>query len=209
MSKCTIYIVRHTQTVGNIEKRLTGRQDYELTEEGEKYVELLTEELKEIEFDQVYSSTSGRAIKTIKPIAERLGKKIITDEKLCEMYFGIYDDWKWEDVNQVEPKIKQTQIEINRIQGIKEQEDMDEVAERMYSCIENIAKNSQGKIILIASHGVSIEAFLRKIVGIPFEEQREKYCQHNTAINVVEYEEGQFSILRLADIEHINRREQA
>ena len=30
--KTKIYIVRHTETVGNVEERLTGRQDYELTE---------------------------------------------------------------------------------------------------------------------------------------------------------------------------------
>ena len=29
--KTRIFIVRHTETVGNIEKRLTGRQDYALT----------------------------------------------------------------------------------------------------------------------------------------------------------------------------------
>ena len=121
------------------------------------------------------------------------------------MYFGIYDGWNWEDVNRENPNIKRTQIEINRIQGIPEQEDMDAVAERMYECIENIAKNGKGKTILIASHGVAIEAFLRKIVGLPFAEQREKYCQLNTAINVVDYENGQFNIVRLADMEHINR----
>ena len=34
--KTRIFIVRHTETVGNIEKRLTGRQDYSLTKKGEK-----------------------------------------------------------------------------------------------------------------------------------------------------------------------------
>ena len=29
--KTIIYMVRHTETVGNVEERLTGRQDYELT----------------------------------------------------------------------------------------------------------------------------------------------------------------------------------
>ena len=36
--KTRIFIVRHTETVGNIEKRLTGRQDYALTKKGEKLV---------------------------------------------------------------------------------------------------------------------------------------------------------------------------
>ena len=29
MMKTRVFIVRHTETIGNVEKRLTGRQDYE------------------------------------------------------------------------------------------------------------------------------------------------------------------------------------
>ena len=32
--KTKLYIVRHAETTGNIEKMLTGRKDYELTENG-------------------------------------------------------------------------------------------------------------------------------------------------------------------------------
>ncbi len=38
MSKTIIYIVRHTETIGNIEKRLTGRNDYELTDRGKQLI---------------------------------------------------------------------------------------------------------------------------------------------------------------------------
>lgn len=207
MGKCRIFIVRHTQTVGNIEKRLTGRCDYEITPEGKEYIDLLTEELKDVKFDEVYSSTSGRAKKTIMPLAEMNNRTIIENEDLCEMYFGIYDGWTWEEVNKVNPQIKANQILTNEIVGIPEQEDMEAVADRMYNCIEGIARKGADKTILIASHGVAIEAFLRKLVGIPFSEQREKFCQHNTAINEVTYENGEFSILRLADMKHINQKE--
>ena len=209
MSKCRIFIVRHTQTVGNIEKRLTGRHDYEITDIGNEYIELLTQELKDVKFDEIYSSPSGRAKKTIMPLAKLNNKTIIENQDLSEMYFGIYDGWTWEEVNKVNPQIKQTQIEINEIVGIPEQEAMEEVAERMYKCIQNISNESLGKTILIASHGVAIEAFLRKIVQVPFSKEREKFCQHNTAINEVVYEDGKFNILRLADMKHINIKEQS
>lgn len=202
--KCRLFIVRHTQTTGNVEKRFTGRHDYEITTEGQEYIELLTEELKNIKFDEIYSSTSGRAKKTIMPLAEINNKQIIEDENLCEMYFGIYDGWTWEEVNKINPQIRQNQIITNEIVGIPEQESMEEVAERMYACIESIANENIGKTVLIGSHGVAIEAFLRKIAGISFSDERERFCQHNTAINEVIYEDGEFNILRLADMTHIN-----
>lgn len=204
MKKTRIFIVRHTETVGNIEKRLTGRQDYEVTPRGEKLIQKLTTELSNIKFDKIYSSTSGRAIRTVENLAELNNLEIETKEDLCEMYFGKYDGWKWEDVNRIQPEIKQRQNEINEISGIEEQETMEHVADRMDKCIRNIVQANIGKTILISSHGVAIEAFLRKISGIPFNQEREKFCQYNVAINELEYENDKFKIIQLANIDYLN-----
>ena len=204
MIKTRIFIVRHTETVGNIEKRLTGRQDYEVTLRGEKLIQKLTSELSNIKFDKIYSSTSGRAIKTVENLAKLNNLVIETKEDLCEMYFGIYDGWKWEDVNKIQPEIKQRQNEINEISGIEEQETMKYVADRMDKCIRDIVQANIGKTILISSHGVAIEAFLRKISGIPFSQEREKFCQYNVAINELEYENDKFKVIQLANIDYLN-----
>ena len=37
--KTKIYLVRHTQTIGNTERRLSGRTDFEVTPDGQKYIE--------------------------------------------------------------------------------------------------------------------------------------------------------------------------
>lgn len=204
MKKTRIFIVRHTETVGNIEKRLTGRQDYEVTPRGEKLIQKLTTELSNIKFDKIYSSTSGRAIRTVENLAELNNLEIETKEDLCEMYFGKYDGWKWEDVNRIQPEIKQRQNEINEISGIEDQETMEHVADRMDKCIRNIVQTNIGKTILISSHGVAIEAFLRKISGIPFNQEREKFCQYNVAINELEYKNDKFKIIQLANIDYLN-----
>lgn len=197
-----IFIVRHAETIGNIEKRLTGRNDYELTEKGEISTNALFEELKNIKFDVAYASTEDRTEKTISKIAARNNIEIIKLKDLSEMYFGIYDGWKWEDVNKINPNIKKIQEEINLIQGIPKQESMEHVAKRMMNCIKKIIKENEGKTILIASHGVAIEALIRKITNVPFSVEREKYCQHNCAINEIIFENNSFKILRLADIKY-------
>ena len=204
MKKTRIFIVRHTETIGNIEKRLTGRQDYEVTLRGEKLIQKLTTELSNIKFEKIYSSTSGRAIRTVENLAKLNNLEIETKEDLCEMYFGKYDGWKWEDVNRIQPEIKQRQNEINEISGIEDQETMKHVADRMDKCIRNIVQVNIGKTILISSHGVAIEAFLRKISGIPFNQEREKFCQYNVAINELEYENDNFKIIQLANIDYLN-----
>ena len=160
--KTRVFIVRHTETIGNVEKRLTGRQDYEITERGQVLIQKLTKELEKIKFDRAYSSTSRRAIKTIEPIVEKQNLKIEESDELCEMYFGIYDGWKWEDVNKIQPEIKQTQNEINEIVGIPGQESMEETAKRMYNYIFKIVKENEGKTILISSHGTICDEYAKK-----------------------------------------------
>ena len=203
--KTRLFIVRHTETIGNIEKRLTGRKDYEITENGQILIQKLTKELENIKFDKIYSSTSGRAIKTIEQIANKQKLKIEESDELCEIYFGIYDGWKWEDVNKIQPEIKQKQNEINEIIGIPKQESMEETANRIYDYILRILKDNEGKTILVSSHGIAIEAFLRKIENIKFRYEREKFCQYNVAINELEFKNDKFKIIRLADINYLNK----
>ena len=84
---------------------------------------------------------------------------------------------------------------------------MEEVAERMYNCIFKIAEQNEGKTVLIGSHGVAIEAFLRKITNVPFAYERERYCQHNVAINELDFERNKFNIIQLANISYLEERE--
>ncbi len=203
--KTKMYIVRHTQTVGNVENRLTGRTDFDLTEEGQEFANRLTEKLSKVKFDVAYSSTSPRTHKTIQKLADLNNLKIIEDEDLCEMSFGIYDGKTWEEVNKINPKIKQTQNETNEIRNIPEQESMENVTKRVYRKMLENAQENLGKTVLICSHGVAIEAFLRQITKIPFSESREEYSQKNTSLNIVEYddEEGKFEIKVLNDKSHL------
>lgn len=205
--KSKILIVRHTETVGNVEKRLTGRQDYEITNRGKILVDELTDHFKNIKFDRIYASTSQRTVKTVEKLAELNGISVEEKEELCEMYFGIYDGWKWEEVDSVNPQVKLNQNKTNEILGIPNQENTDDVANRIYECILNLARQNEGKTILICSHGVAIEAFLRKIAGVPFRYEKEKFCQHNVAINELEFENDEFYIIQLANTRYLQGEE--
>ena len=78
--------------------------------------------MKEIKFEKAYASTSDRTKKTIQPLADLNSIEIIQDENLCEMYFGIYDGMRWEEVNQINPEIDKLHQETNEIKNIPEQE---------------------------------------------------------------------------------------
>lgn len=200
-----LYIIRHTQTIGNIEQRLTGRCDYEVTEEGNQYIEKITDRLKNIKFHIAYSSTSKRTYRTIEKLAKLNNLEIKKEENLCEMYFGIYDGMKWDEVDKINPKIRKLHIETNEIIEIPEQETMEQVSKRIYKIMLKIANENIGKNILICSHGVAIEAFLRQITKIPVVDLRAEYSQKNTSLNIVSFDNKtqKFKIELLNDYTHL------
>lgn len=200
-----IYMVRHTQTIGNVEKRLTGRKDFEVTEDGKRYNMYLTERLKNIKFDAAYASTSKRSSKTIQKLAELNHLQIKELDDLCEMYFGIYDGMKWSDVNQINPEIHKLHMETNKIMTIPEQESTEDVTKRMNKIMLQIANENLGKTVLICSHGVAIEAFLRSVTGVPFLQQIKEYSQTNTSLNILTFDGDtqKFTLELLNDLSHL------
>ncbi len=155
--------------------------------------------------DAVYCSTSNRTFETVKLIAQIKGLQVKREEDLCEMYFGIYDGWKWEDVNKVNPLIHKKHMETNEIMCIPEQETTMQVAERMYKKMTEIAIKNIGKTILIVSHGVAIETFLRTITQDKFTTKIMEYSQHNGSINILNFDtiSKMFTIAKLNDINYM------
>lgn len=83
-----LYIIRHGKTIWNAEKRLQGRTDIELNQEGKEKAVTLGKKLKDIPFDLIYSSPLKRAFTTASLIKGERNIKIITDERLTELCFG-------------------------------------------------------------------------------------------------------------------------
>ena len=84
-----VIIVRHGLSESNKADEVGG-PDTPLAEEGLQQAEELAERLAGLEIDAIYSSTMPRAIDTAKPIAKKIGKEVIMDERLCEVDFGAY-----------------------------------------------------------------------------------------------------------------------
>ena len=83
-----LYIIRHGKTEKKKKKRLQGRTDIELNQEGKEKAVTLGKKLKDIPFDLIYSSPLKRAFTTASLIKGERNIKIITDERLTELCFG-------------------------------------------------------------------------------------------------------------------------
>ncbi len=93
-----IYLIRHGQTVWNVEGRYQGQLNSPLTEKGESQAqangEKLLNYLKDTNEFAFYSSPLGRASSTAKIISDIIGfdkEKILFDNRIQEINYGIFE----------------------------------------------------------------------------------------------------------------------
>ena len=86
-----IYVTRHGQTDLNAKKLMQGRSDIPLNETGRAQARAAKEKIGDIKFDAVYSSPLCRAVETASIIGDVPVDRIITDERIIEADFGIYE----------------------------------------------------------------------------------------------------------------------
>ncbi len=85
-----LVLVRHGQSIWNLQNRFTGWIDVPLTEKGKEEAFKAGELLKDIRFHVAYTSALTRAQETLKIILEVIGLNIpiIKDQALNERHYG-------------------------------------------------------------------------------------------------------------------------
>ncbi len=143
-----IYVARHGQTSWNKENKICGRTDIELDDEGRKQAGLLADRLKNKNISVIIASPLKRAQETAGYISKAIGVPIITDERLIEQNFGIY-----------EGKDRKNEAFLNNKRNFAfrypEGESMMQVAYRTYGLIEEVRRKYAGQDVLFVCHGAA------------------------------------------------------
>ena len=150
----TIYIVRHGESVGNLNHIVSGHTDHDLTLFGVKQAIELGKRFRNITFDKVFSSDLTRARKTAELIVAGRNLTIATTEKLRELYFGdlegkptsefhtLFDSW-----NKLSYKARLKQRQAWNI------ESEESVKNRFITYLYEIATSYPGQTLLVSTHG--------------------------------------------------------
>ena len=142
-----LFVARHGETSWNALNRVCGRTDLPLTENGLRQAQLLADRTEKLKIDLIISSPMLRARQTAMPAAQRLGLPVLTDERLIEQNYGIY-----EGVDRKDPGFlgNKRQFAYRYPGG----ESMMDVAYRVYSLIEELkVKHSDKNVLLVCPGG--------------------------------------------------------
>ncbi|NLK94555.1 MAG: histidine phosphatase family protein [Clostridiales bacterium] len=191
-----IYLTRHGSTKWNLEKRLQGQKDSELTEEGIKQAEALRNRLKNIDIDVIYSSPIKRAFRTATIAKGNKDIELIPCEELKELNFGEYEGFTEEELlnegkGSEVSRIFSGEMDVRLPKG----ETLRELSKRVGEFIDNLLIKDEGKKILIVTHGAALKAILRHIQKT---DEYPNFIMGQTTLTKINYING------VAEIEYIN-----
>ena len=189
-----ILVVRHGFSQSNLDGTFTGHIDAPLTELGLKQGELASEFIyNNYKVDAIYSSDLNRAVSTIKPLADKLNMPIKTSKKLREIYGGVWEGKTIAKINELysdDYKKWQDYDENMRATG---GESMKEVMQRAKNALLEIAKENEGKTVVVATHGGLIKGLQGALMKLTVKALKDIDYVCNASIMEIEYD-GEFRI---------------
>jgi 2,3-bisphosphoglycerate-dependent phosphoglycerate mutase len=160
--KTRIHIVRHGQSLGNVDPQHSG-PDPELTDIGKEQIRETARRLAQYPFDAIYSSHLRRAVQTAQILNEGRDFTITQISTLRERHFG--DMFSLPDMEEQFERFRKilSGLPDDQRWHYKYRSGMEsdwEATTRFMSAMKKIVQVNAGKHILIISHGNIMRNFL-------------------------------------------------
>ena len=190
-------VVRHGNSLSNIDKTFTGHIDAPLSKVGLEQAQLVSDYIfNTYKVDRVFSSDLSRAVDTIKPFAQKANLEIIKEKELREIFGGEWEGEKFSDLPIKFPKDFKIWQETPGLACPTRGESYKKAQERIVKILTKIADENQGETVAICTHGGLIRALECHALGVPLEQMQQVPFVFNATISIYEYDCGKFSLLQ-------------
>jgi len=190
-----VILLRHGQTAYNAaDNKYCGRTDVGLTEKGIQQAEAVAKILSNTTIDAVYTSPLQRAKITASIISEN--KNIITDERLIEADWGLWEGKTKADFNKENPMLWTHWIsnpEVYRAGGTGETGS--DIVKRANAFYDEILDRHNGQLVLVVAHNGINRLFLASKLRMPLSHYR-RFDLENSAITYFELDSENIITLR-------------
>ena len=141
-----LYVARHGETSWNAQNKICGRTDLPLTDRGMEQAKQLAEGLADKGIDVIIASPMIRAQQTAAAVSKVTGIPVLTDDRLIEQNFGIFEG---KDRKTPEYLANKRQFAYRYPGG----ESQMQVAYRVYSLLEELKRKYPDQNVLLVCHG--------------------------------------------------------
>ena len=161
-------LIRHAQTVWNLEKKIQGHSDSPLTADGEKQASSWGQILSQFSWDRVLASDAGRARATAEIINAFLKLPLTLDSRLKEQDWG---QWESKTVRQIEAEAQQVldeQVNAGWDFCPPGGESRRSVLKRSQLALQAAAERYSGENLLVVTHEGIVKSLIYHLCGRRF-----------------------------------------
>lgn len=191
-----VYIVRHGETDWNIARKLQGRTDIPLNENGRMQAREVVGAIDQIGFDYCYSSPLKRAHETAQILLSNQSVEIVCDDRLKEMCFG---------VNEGRPKEERTENfslffkEPDKYVAPEGAETIEELNARTAEFIEDVllplSESEPEARVMVAGHGAVNKSILQYFCHRAISDFWAGELEKNLYCAVVSVRNGEYNLI--------------
>lgn len=184
------YFVRHGETEWNVLKKIQGKTDVPLNENGQNQAKALAASLVEQKLHavKIYTSPQLRATQTAEIIGNALHIECEKLQGLIEMDLGEWEGSNWETIEEEYAQEYHNWNEHRRHVHTPGGECYNEVLERTLDALKHILSKENDNVIVVTHSAIlmSLRVYLAKL---PFEEMVRRFKTKNTEL--VEIDESE------------------
>jgi len=208
-----LFIVRHGDAIPDADEIIPSGiyDDLPLSRLGREQAEDLSERLRKLQFDAIYSSPLRRCQETAAPLAQRLELTPIIVPNIKEIRLGDIHPLPEHgtDLSMLTQALKERQIDIVRIAGetgswdtIPNSEPSKEFRQRVVTAFDEIASKHAGGRIIAFAHGGVVNTYVAEVLGLA---RDFFFPAANTSISIVRISGKRRVLYILNDFAHIKR----
>ena len=195
-----VFVIRHGESIANLEKFFAGQKNVQLTELGEKQAKLAASVLKDTHIDKVFSSPLDRAYYTALPFAEDRGVTVKKIPEFIERNAGEWTGKSFEEIEKLFPEEYWLWNNDSINLTISSGESSRDMIQRIGNAVDTLAKENEGLTVLVVSHAGVIK-------GLPYYYSENKTDElfnttplaTNSSITEVVFENGFGKLTRYSD----------
>ncbi len=158
------FVLRHGQTDWNVEARLQGSTDIPLNDTGRQQARAAAAFFKDKGLTKIVTSPLVRAHETARLVGERLGLEPVTDARLIERNFGLFEGMTIDEVHQHREEMREHMNPTADVDGKHypwNAEPLPAVLDRVFACVNDYRLTDT---CLFVCHGIPFRAISRKFI---------------------------------------------
>ena len=198
----TLYVTRHGQTQWNLEKRMQGRMDSDLTDLGRMQAAWLGERLHGIDFAAVYMSTLTRAVKTAEIICADRDIPMIKTDLLQEIHLGEWEGQLNDDIRDKHPQQHHNFWEQPHLYKPLGGESYEDIILRIQTVLQDIMDKYPNQNVLVVTHGVITKTVSALIENKELKDFWTGPISKPTSLSIYEYDGETWKVLASGDTSH-------